>query len=334
MESGLSEGWSRYTRYSESYSIVPIVEYRLGDCKKLWNDWRVNVRNCVDLALLARTVDNARWKGKYVQPIGLQRLCETYEELTLTKGRITRSNWEAYLSEAQQECEERITVNFPITLILHISIDAANDSHSGLTLYKRLHPLTKTVDPIPLPAFYSFDLFEGIAYEPTVDTAPHMIWHPHNPFYDPGPPPPPKPPGEKKERRDRKGRQRQEGVDGTPSADGGASGQAVRLPRNADAQSAEGSAAGQRPYAARGRGRGGQAHRGFQRGSHPQHASGQRGGPSAAGQAYALPGADAGQGYLGRPDDGVFRGGHRGRPRGRGRGGQRGGGGFVPPPPM
>lgn len=76
-----------------------------GDCKKLWNDWRVDVRNCVDLALLARTVDNARWKGKYSQPIGLARLCEAYEELTLNKGKITRSNWEALFSPQQQLCE-------------------------------------------------------------------------------------------------------------------------------------------------------------------------------------------------------------------------------------
>ncbi len=53
---------------------------------------------------MARTVDNARWKGKYTDPIGLARLCETYEDFTLNKGKITRSNWEAILRDAQLEC--------------------------------------------------------------------------------------------------------------------------------------------------------------------------------------------------------------------------------------
>ena len=75
------------------------------DCKKLWADWGVSVSNCVELGLLARTVDNPRWKGKYTQPIGLSRLCETYFGLMLPKGKIQRSNWEAVLSADQQDCE-------------------------------------------------------------------------------------------------------------------------------------------------------------------------------------------------------------------------------------
>lgn len=74
------------------------------DCKKLWTDHGVDTRNCVDLSLLARTVDNARWKGKYANPIGLSRLCEAYEELTLNKGRVQTSNWEKPLDLRQQEC--------------------------------------------------------------------------------------------------------------------------------------------------------------------------------------------------------------------------------------
>lgn len=64
----------------------------------------MSTRNCVDLSLLARTVDNAKWKGKYSSPIGLARLCKTYEELDLPKGKITRSNWELLLSDIQQDC--------------------------------------------------------------------------------------------------------------------------------------------------------------------------------------------------------------------------------------
>ncbi len=77
----------------------------LDDCKKLWKDYGVNVRNCIDLGLLARTVDNAHWKGKYSSPIGLARLCETYHELSLAKGKVQRSNWEANLSTLQHDCK-------------------------------------------------------------------------------------------------------------------------------------------------------------------------------------------------------------------------------------
>ena len=88
--------------------LVSSIYFGPGDCMKLWKDYQVNTRNCIDLALLARTVDNARWKGRYRDPIGLSRLCETYEELSLEKGRITRSNWEAVLSGPQKQCEYQI----------------------------------------------------------------------------------------------------------------------------------------------------------------------------------------------------------------------------------
>jgi hypothetical protein len=75
------------------------------DVQKLYEDWGISTCNCVDLSLLARTVDNARWKGRYTEPIGLARLVETYEQLSLPKGRVQRSNWEMYLTNAQQQCQ-------------------------------------------------------------------------------------------------------------------------------------------------------------------------------------------------------------------------------------
>lgn len=61
--------------------------------------------NCVDLSLLARTVDNDRWKGKYNSSLGLARLIEIYEYRLLPKDKITRSNWEAALNPNQVECQ-------------------------------------------------------------------------------------------------------------------------------------------------------------------------------------------------------------------------------------
>lgn len=75
-----------------------------GDAKKVHRDCGVSMKKCIDLSLLARSVD-PRWKGKYTNPIGLANLVATYEFLALGKGKITRSNWEAPLSYNQQECE-------------------------------------------------------------------------------------------------------------------------------------------------------------------------------------------------------------------------------------
>lgn len=80
----------------------------IDDVLKLYNDYGVSVYNCVDLSLLARTVDNARWQGKYNNPLGLARLIESYDYRILVKGRITRSNWEAILNERQQECQHQL----------------------------------------------------------------------------------------------------------------------------------------------------------------------------------------------------------------------------------
>lgn len=86
-----------------SRTFIRVRKY-LDDCKKLWRDHGVSVRNCVDLALLARSVDE-RWKGPYKGGIGLSRLAEVYLGRYLPKGDIQRSNWEMELSTRQQECE-------------------------------------------------------------------------------------------------------------------------------------------------------------------------------------------------------------------------------------
>lgn len=83
---------------------MPLTLSILDDSKKLYRDYHVNISNCVDLSLLARSVDNARWKGKYTAPIGLARLCDVYQDLSLSKGSIRTSNWELPLSYAQQNC--------------------------------------------------------------------------------------------------------------------------------------------------------------------------------------------------------------------------------------
>lgn len=139
------------------------------DCKKLYRDYRLSVRNCVDLSLMARSVDNARWKGRYTNPIGLARLLQTYHGTTLHKGRTQRSNWELPLSSTQQ-------------------IYAANDAHAGYTIYTHLQTIAQTMTPPPHLDCYSFSCVSGQLY----DRVNRFAWAPNNPNYDPGPPPPPK----------------------------------------------------------------------------------------------------------------------------------------------
>lgn len=176
--------------------------YLPGDTKKLFTDWEVSVRNCADLSLLARTVDGARWRGKYNVSIGLARLIEIYCYRLLGKGKITRSNWEALLKPNQQLCE------FP-SFFLKMSgslgcqlPDAANDAHAGYTLYKQLMAMVDKSDP-PEAKYYTFDCVRGYYCEPS-----GLPWYPVNPKYDPGPSPPPRP---RKEHPGRKGKGRQTG---------------------------------------------------------------------------------------------------------------------------
>ncbi len=78
----------------------------IGDCKKLWEDYQVVTRNCVDLGLLARNADSTRWEGSpYPDPLGLARLFTIYTGFSLEKDRsVQLSNWEAKLNEEQQNC--------------------------------------------------------------------------------------------------------------------------------------------------------------------------------------------------------------------------------------
>lgn len=138
------------------------------DVTKLFRDHGVATRSCVDLALLARSVDNAKWKGYYTNPIGLARLVQTYEYLAMEKGKITRSNWERILNPKQQEY-------------------AGNDAHAGFVLYTRLEDMKNNMAIVPGNECYMFDCFMGILCHPS-----GARWAPQNPDYDPGPPPPPR----------------------------------------------------------------------------------------------------------------------------------------------
>ncbi|KAF8922276.1 ribonuclease H-like domain-containing protein [Mucidula mucida] len=166
----------------ENPAILKVGVGIQDDAKKLFRDWNVSVLSCVDLSLLARSVDNARWKGRYSAPIGLSRLVESYFNCVLPKGRISRSNWAATLSEEQQRY-------------------AANDAHAGYAIYAHLLSIDPTIDH----TLFTFHAVRGRLYaissaQPVLansrESSEDIIWglassltpwFAFNPNYDAGP---------------------------------------------------------------------------------------------------------------------------------------------------
>ncbi|KAG6815861.1 hypothetical protein H0H87_010717 [Tephrocybe sp. NHM501043] len=167
--SAMSEFPTKLRDFLENPDVVKAGVGIQNDAKKLFKDWGISLRTCIDLSLLARCADNAQWKGKYRAPLGLARLIENYEFLTLPKGRISRSNWEGQLTSKEVDY-------------------AGNDAHAGFVLYQRLSAMANALEKVPKPVYYSFNFVRGNFCEPT-----GMHWNCYNPDYDPGPPPPPKP---------------------------------------------------------------------------------------------------------------------------------------------
>ncbi|SJL05889.1 uncharacterized protein ARMOST_09225 [Armillaria ostoyae] len=191
---------SSLKNFLEDSSIIKVGVGIQNDAKKLYQDHRLSVRSCVDLSMFARSVDNASWKGPFKNPIGLARLVSTYLGFELSKGSITRSNWEARpLSLAQLRY-------------------AANDAHAGYAVYSHLCTLDLERETPVKQSYYSFDAIRGRLYcipPPNPEQAPSSHddlwglsttylseWFPRNPEYDPGPPPPPKTPKTPEEQAD------------------------------------------------------------------------------------------------------------------------------------
>lgn len=56
-----------------------------GDGRRLYRDYAVNMRSCIELSYLARCVDRDRWQGLYSELIGLARLTHAYTGKCLQK---------------------------------------------------------------------------------------------------------------------------------------------------------------------------------------------------------------------------------------------------------
>ncbi|KAJ3855849.1 ribonuclease H-like domain-containing protein, partial [Lentinula lateritia] len=162
----------------ENPRIVKVGVGIQNDAKKLFRDLRICLNSCVDLSLFFYASEtflgphfHRLFRGSYLTSIGLARLAETYEGIVLTKGKITRSNWDLELSPVQ------------ITY-------AALDAYAGSVVYTHLIRLFSLLEPTRRPKreFYAFDCIRGTLY----NSRGLIVWNPSNPEYDPGPMPPQK----------------------------------------------------------------------------------------------------------------------------------------------
>ncbi|GJJ09458.1 hypothetical protein Clacol_003681 [Clathrus columnatus] len=133
----MSEFPSEIRKLLEDPSIVKAGVGILGDASKLRADFGVNVTSCLDLSCLAKLID-PQWstcKG----PIGLARLMKAYEGQELKKPKsLVRSNWERFLTQAQQDY-------------------AANDAIAGLSILRKLDTILISKTPPPNKAEYLFN---------------------------------------------------------------------------------------------------------------------------------------------------------------------------------
>ncbi|KZT52968.1 ribonuclease H-like protein [Calocera cornea HHB12733] len=128
----------------ENPDIIKVGVGIRGDALKLHRERQLDFKGLLDLATFAKAVDLDKWgdRSQHSMP-GLAALCEAYLQRSMTKGKITRSNWEMNpMTQAMQDY-------------------AANDAHSSVLIYRRLLEIQSEID---FPPPWSEHVFE-------VDTA-------------------------------------------------------------------------------------------------------------------------------------------------------------------
>lgn len=76
------------------------------DALKVWRDYGISMRGCVELNTMVRNVDPEGFNSVPQNPIGLARLAEMYLKKHLRKDQHVRtSNWEEVMSQEQLTCE-------------------------------------------------------------------------------------------------------------------------------------------------------------------------------------------------------------------------------------
>lgn len=93
---------------SDALSIVYLLgnAFYKDDALKVWRDYRISMRGCVELNDMVKRVDPEGFYSVPQHPIGLAKLAEMYLHRHLEKDQLVRtSNWENTMSAEQLTCK-------------------------------------------------------------------------------------------------------------------------------------------------------------------------------------------------------------------------------------
>lgn len=82
------------------------VDDLADDSKKIWCDYGLSMKGCVELNTMAYNVDPVGFASVRQHPVGLAKMAEMYLRRHLRKEqRIRTSNWEDVMTGEQLTCE-------------------------------------------------------------------------------------------------------------------------------------------------------------------------------------------------------------------------------------
>jgi hypothetical protein len=137
-------------------SPYPSTDVDTDDATKLYRDYGILARNLVELGALASAAD-PRFASIYRRPIvALAKVVAFYLYRALDKGPVRTSDWERELTRDQIIC--RAYFIEPGLRILTHGLDAANDAHCAIMVYKRIMTIARSSKLELDPATYTSDL--------------------------------------------------------------------------------------------------------------------------------------------------------------------------------
>jgi hypothetical protein len=124
---------------------------------KLFRDFSILASNLVELGALACQVDKS-FALAFRRPIvSLVKVVSYFLHKTLDKGPARVSDWSKDLTQEQMKCKYLGKTNLNEATISH-AVDASNDVHSGLLIYKSLMRTARSSRTQLMPERYTADL--------------------------------------------------------------------------------------------------------------------------------------------------------------------------------
>ena len=148
---------------SETYFIavwwakIRMFERIQDDGMKLFRDYGILASNLVELGALACQVDK-NFASTFRRPIvSLAKVVSYFLCKTLDKGLVRVSDWSKDLTREQMKCKYLSKTNLN-NMAVSWSLDASNDVHSGLEVYKSLMRTARLSKAQLTPERYTADL--------------------------------------------------------------------------------------------------------------------------------------------------------------------------------